>query len=247
MKKSSRMSIVHPHAAGVDIGAEFHVVAVPPDADADPVRTFQSFTGDLHRMSDWFKTCHITTIAMESTGVYWLPAFEILEAAGFNVILVNARDAKNVPGRKTDVNDAQWLQKLHSFGLLRASFRPEHDISVLRSYLRQRERLTEYRAAHIQHMQKALMQMNVQLHHAVSDITGVTGLSIVRAIVSGERDPGLAPIFPYTFYHLTHYWFDAADIPVANDTPVHYADAFRCNVRRPPRGSLPLLTRLVSA
>jgi transposase len=142
-------------------------------------------------MSDWLKTCHITTIAMESTGVYWLPAFEILEAAGFNVILVNARDAKNVPGRKTDVNDAQWLQKLHSFGLLRASFRPEHDISVLRSYLRQRERLTEYRAAHIQHMQKALMQMNVQLHHAVSDITGVTGLSIVRAIVSGERDPSV--------------------------------------------------------
>ena len=191
MKKSSRMSVIHPHAAGVDIGAEFHVVAVPPDADAEPVRTFQSFTGDLHRMSDWLKTCHITTIAMESTGVYWLPAFEILEAAGFNVILVNARDAKNVPGRKTDVNDAQWLQKLHSFGLLRASFRPEHDISVLRSYLRQRERLTEYRAAHIQHMQKALMQMNVQLHHAVSDITGVTGLSIVRAIVSGERDPSV--------------------------------------------------------
>lgn len=191
MKKSFRMSIIHPHAAGVDIGAEFHVVAVLPDADATPVRTFQSFTGDLHRMSDWLKTCHITTIAMESTGVYWLPAFEILEAAGFNVILVNARDAKNVPGRKTDVNDAQWLQKLHSFGLLQASFRPEHDISVLRSYLRQRERLTEYRAAHIQHMQKALMQVNVQLHHAVSDITGVTGLSIVRAIVSGERDPSV--------------------------------------------------------
>lgn len=142
-------------------------------------------------MSDWLKTCHITTIAMESTGVYWLPAFEILEAAGFNVILVNARDAKNVPGCKTDVNDAQWLQKLHSFGLLRASFRPEHDISVLRSYLRQRERLTEYRAVHIQHMQNALMQMNVQLHHAVSDITGVTGLSIVRVIISGERDPSV--------------------------------------------------------
>ncbi|EAQ1568995.1 IS110 family transposase, partial [Salmonella enterica] len=105
MKKSSRMSVIHPHAAGVDIGAEFHVVAVPPDADAAPVRTFQRFTGDLHRMSDWLKTCHITTIAMESTGAYWLPAFEIPEAAGFNVILVNARDAKNVPGRKTDVND----------------------------------------------------------------------------------------------------------------------------------------------
>lgn len=168
MKKSSRMSIVHSHAAGVDIGAKFHVVAVPPDADAEPIRTFQSFTG-----------------------VYWLPAFEILEAAGFNMILVNVSAAKNVPGRKTDVNDAQWLQGRHAFGLLRASFRPVHDISVLRSYLRQRERLTEYRAAHIQHMQKALMQMNVQLHHAVSDITGVTGLSIVRAIVSGEPDPSV--------------------------------------------------------
>lgn len=184
MKKSSRMSIVHPHAA-VDIHAEFHAVAVP--LDAGPVRTFQSFTSDLHRMSDWLKTCHITTIAMESTGVYWLPAFEILEAAGFNVILVNARGAKNVPCRSTDFNDAQWLQKLHSFGLLRVSFRPEHDISVLR----QRERLAEFRAAHIQHIQKALVQMNVHLHHAISDITGVTGLSSVRAIVSGERDPSM--------------------------------------------------------
>ena len=169
---------------------EFHKlpeVGVPPYANAEPVRTFQSFTGDLHRMSDWLKTCHIAPVAMESTAVDWLLAFEILEAAGFKVILVNARDANNVPGRKTDVNDAQWLQKMPSFGLLRASFRPEHVISVLRPYLRQRDRLTEYRAAHIRHMQKALVQMNVQLHHAVSDITGVTGLSIVRAIVSGER------------------------------------------------------------
>jgi hypothetical protein len=190
MKKSSRMSVIHPHAAGVDIGAEFHVVAVPPDADAEPVRTFQSFTGDLHRMSDWLKTCHITTIAMESTGVYWLPAFEILEAAGFNVILVNARDAKMFPvARLMSMTHSGCRSCIHL--AFRASFRPEHDISVLRSYLRQRERLTEYRAAHIQHMQKALMQMNVQLHHAVSDITGVTGLSIVRAIVSGERDPSV--------------------------------------------------------
>lgn len=184
------MSIVHPHAAGVDIGAEFHVVAVPPDADAEPVRTFQSFTGDLHRMSDWLKTCHITTVAMESTGIYWLPAFEILEAAGFNVILVNARDAKMFPvARLMSTTHSGCRNCIHL--VFRASFRPEHDISVLRSYLRQRERLTEYRAAHIQHMQKALMQMNVQLHHAVSDITGVTGLSIVRAIVSGERDPSI--------------------------------------------------------
>lgn len=116
MRNASTMSVIHYHAAGVDIGAEFHVVAVSPDADPEPVRTFQSFTGDLQRMSDWLKSCGVTSIAMESTGVYWLPAFEILEAAGFDVILVNARDAKNVPGRKTDVNDAQWLQKLHSFG-----------------------------------------------------------------------------------------------------------------------------------
>lgn len=191
MRKASTMSVIHHHAAGVDTGAEFHVVAVSPDADPGPVRTFQSFTGDLQRMADWLKSCGVTNIAMESTGVYWLPAFEIPEAAGFDVILVNARDAKNVPGRKTDVNDAQWLQKLHSFGLLRASFRPDHDIAILRSYLRQRERLTEYRAAHIRHMQKALMQMNVQLHHAVADITGVTGLSIVPAIVNGERDPAV--------------------------------------------------------
>lgn len=184
-----KMPIIHSHAAGIDIGSQFHVVAVPPECDHEPVRTFQSFTGALHRMACWLAECKITTVVMESTGIYWLPAFEILENAGFEVFLVNAREAKNVPGRKTDVNDAQWLQKLHTFGLLRASFRPKQDIAALRCYLRQRERLIESRAAHIQHMQKALMQMNIQLHHAVSDITGVTGMLIIRAIVRGERTP----------------------------------------------------------
>lgn len=180
---------INRHAAGVDIGSRFHVVAVPSDLDAEPVRSFQSFTGDLNRLADWLVGCGITTVAMESTGIYWVPVFEILEARGLEVILVNARDAKNVPGRKTDVNDAQWLQQLHTYGLLRASFRPGASIVALRAYLRHRERMLEYAASHVQHMQKALMQMNLQLHHVVSDITGVTGLRILRAIVGGERDP----------------------------------------------------------
>lgn len=133
----------------------------------------------------------ITTVAMESTGIYWVPVFEILEARGLDVVLVNARDAKNVPGHKTDVNDAQWIQQLHRYGLLRASFRPGATIVALRAYLRHRERMVEYAASHVQHMQRALMQMNVQLHHVVSDITGVTGMKIMRAIVVGERDPDL--------------------------------------------------------
>jgi Transposase len=129
------------------------------------------------------------TVVMESTGVYWIPVYDILEQRGFEVMLVNARDAKHVPGRKTDVSDAQWLQRLHEYGLLRASFRPQAEMAGLRAYLRQRERLLDYAAAHIQHMQKALMQMNLQLHHVVSDITGATGMRIIRAIVAGERDP----------------------------------------------------------
>ena len=191
MNKQSTMSVIHPNAAGIDIGSQFHVVAVGADKTSEPVRSFQSFTTDLHEMAKWLKSCGVTSIAMESTGIYWIPAFEILEDYGFEMFLVNAREAKNVPGRKTDVNDAQWLQRLHQFGLLRASFRPEKSIAVLRAYIRQRERLLEFRAAHIQHMQKALMQMNLQLHHVVSDITGATGMKIIRAIISGETDPEL--------------------------------------------------------
>lgn len=192
-KKEARgaaaLPVIHRHAAGLDVGSTFHVVAVPEDADDEPVRTFKSFTGDLNRLADWLAQVGITTIAMESTSVYWIPVYEILEARGFEVVLVNARDAKNVPGRKTDVNDAQWIRQLHSYGLLRGSFRPQEQIVALRAYLRHRERLIEYQASHIQHMQKSLMQMNVQLHHAVSDITGATGMKIIRAIVEGERNP----------------------------------------------------------
>jgi transposase len=188
-KSAGQLSTVYPLAAGIDVGATAHVVAVPPDRDARPVRTFRTFSGDLHRLAQWLKEVGITTIAMESTGVYWVPVFEILEVHGFVVLLVNARDVKNVPGRKTDVNDAQWLQQLHQHGLLRGSFRPRDGVVRLRAYLRHRERLVEYAAAHIQHMQKALMQMNVQLQHVVTDITGVTGMRIIRAIVSGTHAP----------------------------------------------------------
>jgi len=183
------LSMVNPRAAGIDIGSTTHMAAINPDVDDNPVREFGTFTGDLHEMARWFKECGVTSVAMESTGVYWIPTYEVLEEHGFQVFLVNARYAKNVPGRKTDVSDAAWLQRLHSYGLLRGSFRPEAGVATLRAYLRQRERLIEYTASHIQHMQKALMEMNVQLHHVVSDITGVTGMRIIRAIVDGDRDP----------------------------------------------------------
>ena len=191
-KRSRRrrdLSPVYPHAAAIDIGATLHVAAVGPDCDPEPVRSFGTFTADLHRLADWFAQCGVRTVAMESTGVYWIPAYEVLEQRGFEVVLVNARDARHVPGRKTDVSDAQWLQRLHEYGLLRGSFRPKGEIATLRAYLRQRERLLDYAAAHIQHMQKALTQMNLQLHHVVSDVTGATGMRISRAIVAGERDP----------------------------------------------------------
>lgn len=183
------MSTIHAHAAGLDVGATFHVVAVPRECADVPVRTFRSFTEDLHRLADWLRAVGVTTVAMESTGVYWIPVFELLEACGFEVLLVNARDVKTVPGRKTDVNDAQWLQQLHQFGLLRGSFRPHERIVHLRALLRHREGLVTAAGTHVQRMQKALMQMNVQLHHVVTDVTGVTGLRIIRDIVAGVHDP----------------------------------------------------------
>lgn len=187
--KEIGLPIINPRAAGIDIGSRIQVVAVPPELSDDPVRTFQSFTADIERMADWLVSLGISTVAMESTGVYWIPVYEILEDHGLTVVLANARDCKSVPGRKSDVNDAQWLQRLHACGLLRASFRPERDIAALRAYLRIRDRHLEYAAAHMQHMQKALIHMNLQLHHVISDISGVTGLKIIRAIVAGERDP----------------------------------------------------------
>lgn len=187
--KPTGLPIIHPFAAGIDIGSRFHVVAVSPDLCDEPVQTFQAFTGDLQRMADWLVATGTKTVAMESTGVYWVAAYEVLASRGLEVILANAREARAVPGRKTDVNDAQWLQRLHACGLLRASFRPGRDIAALRAYLRLRERHTDYAAAHIQHMQKALTFMNIQLHHVVATITGVTGMKIIRAIVAGERNP----------------------------------------------------------
>ena len=189
IRSAQRLSPVHPRAAGIDIGSRFHVVAVPPDLTEEPIQTFDSFTGDLNRLADWLVAVGVTTVAMESTGIYWIPVFEILTARDLEVLLVNARQVKQVPGRKTDVNDAQWLQQLHHYGLLRGSFQPAQEVAALRAYLRHRERLVDYAAAHIQHMQKALMQMNLQVHHVLSDITGATGMAIVRAIVAGTHDP----------------------------------------------------------
>jgi transposase len=180
---------MNPNAAGVDCGSEAHYVAVPADRDPTPVRSFQTFTAELHRLADWLTACGVTTVAMESTGVYWIPLYEILEARGVDVVLVNARHLKNVPGRKTDVVDCQWIQELHSVGLLRGSFRPTAAIAALRAYLRHRETLVQSAATHVQRMQKALVQTNLQLPIVISDITGVTGLRILRDIVAGRTDP----------------------------------------------------------
>jgi transposase len=181
--------LMHPNAAGIDIGSASHFVAVPADRDDEPVREFKSFTEDLMAMADWLERCGIETIAMESTGVFWIPVFELLESRGFTVFLVNARHVKNVSGRKSDVLDCQWLQQLMSFGLLSGAFRPGEDICVLRALSRQRDMLIECQARHVQHMQKALTQMNLQLANVITDIVGKTGQQIIRAIVAGERDP----------------------------------------------------------
>ena len=182
---------VNLDAAGIDIGAEEHWAAVPPgrNTEGQDVRRFGAFTGELCALADWLKQCGIQTVAMESTGVYWIPLYELLVERGFEVLLVDARQAKNVPGRKTDVLDCQWLQELHTYGLLRGAFRPVDQVCILRSYLRQRSMLVSYASHHIQHMQKALEQMNLKLSHVVSDITGLTGRGIIKAILSGERDP----------------------------------------------------------
>jgi len=186
---SSVLEHINPNAAGIDCGSAEHFVAVPPDRDPTPVRSFTTFTGDLQRLADWLTACRVTSVAMEATGVYWIPLYEILEARGFTVLLVNARHVKNVPGRKSDVSDCEWLRDLHMVGLLRGSFRPTDGIVALRAYLRHRETLVQTAGAHIQRMQKALVQMNVQLPLVVSDITGATGLRILRDIVAGRTDP----------------------------------------------------------
>jgi transposase len=182
---------INMHAAGIDIGSDRHLVAVPEGSDTVSVRQFGAFTSDLHEIADWLKRCGVTTVAMESTGVYWIPLFELLEQLGFEVKLVDARHVKNVSGRKSDVLDCQWLQQLHTYGLLQGAFRPSDEICILRSYMRQKEMLTQASSMHVQHMQKALQQMNLLLHNVVSDITGVTGMKIINAILAGERDPNV--------------------------------------------------------
>src|SRR5258708_6511422 len=180
---------INPHAAGIDCGSAEHYVAVPPDRSASPVQSFKTFTSDLLRLADWLVACGVTSVAMEATGVYWIPMYHLLVAPGLGLLLVNARHIKNVPGRKSDVSDCEWLRELHSVGLLRGSFRPTEAIVALRAYVRHRQSLVESAGTYVQRMQKALVQMNVQLPLVVSDITGVTGLKILRDIVAGCHDP----------------------------------------------------------
>jgi transposase len=180
---------MRPNAGGIDVGATEIFVAVPADRDTDSVRSFPTFTQDLHELADWLQRCRVDTVAMESTGVYWIALFQILEARGIEVHLVNAQHVHHVPGRKSDVLDCQWLQYLHSVGLLKASFRPEHAVCEIRSLMRHRQNLVEMSCVHVQHMHKSLDQMNLQIHHVISDITGVTGLAIVDAIVAGKTNP----------------------------------------------------------
>jgi transposase len=183
------LEVIHPHAAGIDIGNEFHYVSVPPSRDSQPVRRFGCTTAELKAMAAWLKQCGIRTVAMQSTGVYWVAVYDILEAASLEVYLVNARDTKNLPGRKSDVQESQWLMKLHTYGLLRNSFRPSQEIRTMRTYWRQRNDLIQSAGRHIQRMQKALTQMNLQLANVLSDVSGMTGQAIIKAILKGERDP----------------------------------------------------------
>lgn len=183
------LPVIEPDAAGIDVGATEIFVAVPNDRAPEPIRCFPTFTVDLERLADWLQQCQIRTVAMESTGVYWIPLFQILEKRKIDVRLVNAHHVKNVPGRKTDVSDCQWIQHLHSVGLLRGSFRPDDEICALRSLWRHRDNLIQLATLHLQHMQKALDQMNLQLHHVISDLAGTTGLAIMDAILAGERNP----------------------------------------------------------
>ncbi|MGK7393569.1 MAG: IS110 family transposase [Candidatus Cyclobacteriaceae bacterium M3_2C_046] len=192
MKKESKksdISVINPDAAGIDIGSTFHYVAVPQDRCEKPIRRFESFTSDLHDLCKWLKKCRIKTVAMESTGIYWVQLFMILEGYGFEVSLVNANHVKNVSGRKTDISDCQWIQQLHSYGLLSASFQPEGLTRSLRGYMRHRKNLTQNYSTHVLHMQKAFEQMNIKLHNVLADITGKSGQAMIQAILAGERDP----------------------------------------------------------
>jgi len=197
------LDVVHPNAAGIDVGNSTHYVAVRPERDPEPVRRFDCFTADLHRLADWLQQCGVTTVAMQSTGVYWIPLYEILDARGLDVYLVNARHTKNLPGRKTDVQESQWLLKLHTYGLLRNSFHPTAEIRITRTYWRQRGDHVRAISTCIQRMQKALTQMNIQLANVISDLSGWTGMRIVRAILGGERDPHALAALSHPGIHAT--------------------------------------------
>jgi transposase len=197
------LDVMHPHAAGIDVGNSAHYVAVRPDRDPDSVRRFECFTADLHRLADWLQQCGVTTVAMQSTGVYWIPLYEILDARGLEVYLVNARHTKNLPGRKTDVQESQWLLKLHTYGLLRNSFHPPAEIRIVRTYWRQRGDHVHAISTCIQRMQKVLTQMNIQLANVISDLSGWTGQRIVRAILAGERDPQTLAALSHPGIHAT--------------------------------------------
>lgn len=183
------IKITNPNAAGIDLGSETHFACVGKDRDKDNIRVFKCYTADIHKMAKWFKKCGVTTVAMESTGVEWVPVYDILEKEGLDVKLVNARHLKNVPGKKTDIADCQWIQELHTYGLLSGSFRPQSEIIELRGYVRHRQSLVKSSSVHIQRMQKALTQMNIQIHKAISDIVGASGIKILKAIIEGKRNP----------------------------------------------------------
>src|SRR6266581_7484061 len=206
--ENSGLEVVHPDAAAIDVGSASHFVAVPPDREELPVREFGSWTADLRRMAEWLKRCGIRTVAMQSTGVYWVALQEILEREGFEVCLVNARGTKNLPGRKSDVQECQWLMKLHTYGLLRNSFHPPEQIRAVRTIWRQRDRLVKEAGREVQQMQKALTTMNVQLANAISDVSGLTGQAIIRAILQGERDP-------WKLARMKHYRIRASEEEIA--------------------------------
>jgi len=208
MRVSNELIIQHPNAAGIDIGGSSHFVAVPSDRSEMPVKEFGCYTQDLQDMAAWLLGCKIAIVALESTGVYWIPVYEVLESHGIEVMLVNARSIKNVTGRKSDVLDCQWLQQLMSFGLLSAAFRPPADVCALRAISRQRDMLLRGQASCVQRMQKALTQMNLQLTNTITDITGKTGLDIIRAIEAGERNP-------YALAKLRNYRIHASEAEIA--------------------------------
>jgi transposase len=219
------LTIVHANAGGIDVGNESHYVAVPPDRDPNPVREFGCWTAALNQMAEWLKSCQIDTVAMQATGVYWIALYDVLEQHGIRVVLVNAQHTKNVPGRKTDVQECQWLMKLHTYGLLRDSFRLAQEMEGVRTIWRLRDRHVKEAGRAVQHMQKALTKMNIQLANVISDITGVSGMAIIGAILKGERDP-------YQLANLKHERVQASREEVARSLEGNWRDDLLFELRQ---------------